>query len=54
LDLFTEKKVQECRCKIQSKGWILGILESLARLQDIWDHEKDVHPGIFEQFTTTS
>jgi hypothetical protein len=38
-----KSRVEECRCKILSKGWILGIYQPLARLQDIWDIDQNVY-----------
>ncbi len=44
----------KCRCRILCKGLILGIFKSLARLQNIWDGDKNVCPKVFEQLVTTS
>jgi hypothetical protein len=42
------------KCKCKNRGLILSIFKSLARLQNIWDSDKNVCPKMFEHLATTS
>jgi len=41
-----QKGVEKCRCKILSRGWILGIYLSFVGLQDIQDNDQNVYPKV--------
>jgi hypothetical protein len=41
-------KVKEGKCKVPSRGGILGIKKWLARLQDLWDNNQNVYTKVLE------
>jgi hypothetical protein len=44
-----KKRVQDYRCRDRGSGWLLGIFELLARLQDIWDGDENVYYKVSKQ-----
>jgi hypothetical protein len=39
-------KVEEGKCKVPSRGGILGIKKWLARLQDLWENNQNVYTKV--------
>ncbi len=48
LPISRKKKIRKYRCRVSSRGWVLGIFEPLAGLQDIWDNDKTNFPKVFK------
>lgn len=41
-------KVEEGKCKVPSRGGILGIKKWLTRLQDLWDNNQNFYTKVLE------
>jgi len=50
---YGKKAIENGRCKVPSRGGILGIKKWLVGLQNLWDNNQDIYTKIFEQPTTT-
>jgi hypothetical protein len=50
---YGKKPIEKGKCKVSSRGGILGIKKWLVGLQNVWDNNQDIYTKVFEQPTTT-